>query len=298
MAASSADDPAPSLVSIGVPVYNGGSYLAGSLTSLTAQTYRNLEIIISDNASTDGSTDVCREFAARDPRVRYSRLPENIGGVANHNRVLELAGGEFFMWASSDDIWLSTYVERCLAELRAHPDVVLVYSINARIDADGRAGEPIPPGPPLDGDDVVERFARLMDIYRPIEPFYGLVRHGALLRSARLTRHPGFDRIVLAELGLRGKLRQIPAPLYCRRIHQQQSIRAYPGLRSRYRWIDPGRSRMFLWPHVEYARQFAAAALRSAPGARTRAACLWEVLRWCNWHRRELWADLTGTDPA
>lgn len=298
MAASSADDPVPPLVSIGVPVYNGGSYLAGSLTSLTGQTYRNLEIIISDNASTDGSADVCRGFAARDPRVRYSRLAENIGGVANHNRVFEQAAGEFFMWASSDDIWLPTYVERCIAELRAHPDVVVVYSINARIDGDGRAGEPIPSGLPLDSDDVVERFARLMDIYRPPVFFYGLVRRAALLRVARMARHPGFDRMLFAELGLHAKFRQIPEPLYCRRIHEQQSIRAFPSLRSRYRWINPGRSQRFLWPHVEYARGFAAAALRSAPGATARAACLWEVLRWCNWHRRELWADLVGRDPA
>lgn len=298
MAASSPGGAAPPLVSIGVPVYNGGSYLAGSLASLTGQGYRNLEIIISDNASTDGSGELCRELAARDPRVRYSRLPENIGGVANHNRVFELATGEFFMWASSDDLWAPAYVERCVAELQAHPDVVLVYTINARIDERGAAGAPIPPGPALDGDDVVERFARLTDIYRPIEPFYGLARRAALLRSARMTRHPGFDRILLAELGLHGKLRQIPEPLYSRRIHGQQSIRAFPSLRSRYAWINPGRSQRWLWPHFEYARQFTLAALRSAPGTRARLGCLWHMLRWCSWHRHELWEDVTGAEPS
>lgn len=286
------------MVSIGVPVYNGGGYLAGSLQSLVGQTYANLEIIISDNASTDASGEVCLEFAARDPRIRYVRQPENIGGVANHNQVFELARGEFFMWASADDLWLPTYVERCVAELLAHPDVVLVYSINARIDEQGQAGEPISPGPPLDGDDAVERFTRLTDIYRPIEPFYGLARRDALLRSARMTRHPGFDRILLAELGLHGKLRQIAEPLYCRRIHGQQSIRAYPSLRSRYRWINPGCSQRFLWPHFEYARQFAAAALRSAPGGRARLGCLCHMLRWCSWHRQELWEDITGVETS
>ncbi|MCC7489332.1 MAG: glycosyltransferase family 2 protein [Gammaproteobacteria bacterium] len=298
MSATSQGGGAPPLVSIGLPVYNGGRYLAASLSSLCAQSFRDIEIIISDNASTDGSAELCRDFAARDLRVRYSRLPENIGGVANHNRVFELATGEFFMWASADDLWQPGYVERCVAELRRHADVVLVYAINGRIDDEGRPCEPIAPGPPLDGDDVRERFARLTDIYRAIEPFYGLARRAVLLRSARMKRHPGFDRILLAEIGLHGKLRQIPEPLYCRRIHGQQSIHAFPSLRSRYGWINPGRSQRFLWPHLEYARQFTAAALRSAPGPRARLGCLWHMLRWCRWHHRELWADLRGVDPA
>lgn len=281
------------LVSIGVPVYNGGGFLADSLASLTGQTCGDLEIIISDNASTDGSEGICRTIAGSDPRVRYSRLPENIGGVANHNRVFELARGEFFMWASSDDLWMPDYVTKCMGILQAQDDVVLVYSINARINEQGEYADPIPPGPPLDSDDAVDRFRKLTDINRAIEPFYGLARREALQRCAPMRRHPGFDRILLAELGLFGKFRQIPEPLYCRRIHGNQSIRAYPSLKSRYRWINPGRGNRLLWPHFEYARQFSLAALRSAPGMRARLGCLWHMLKWSVWHREEFWEDIT-----
>jgi glycosyltransferase involved in cell wall biosynthesis len=286
---------APPLVSIGLPVYNGGDYLAASLESLLAQTCGDFELIISDNASTDGSGDLCRAYAARDPRIRYARLPGNIGGVANHMRVVDLARGEFFMWASSDDLWKPTYVQRCLDVLRADPEVVLAYAINANIDEQGRHVRDVTPGPPLDVPDAVERFVILTDIYRAIEPFYGLMRRDALLRARRLARHPGFDRILLAEIGLMGKLRQVPEPLYQRRIHARQSVKAYPSLRSRYLWINPGLNPRLVWPHFSYARQFAVAALRSAPGVRARAGCLWHLLRWCNWHRAELWEDLAGT---
>ena len=77
------------LVTIGVPVYNGADYLTLAIDSLLAQTYRNVELLISDNASTDGSSEVCAAYAQRDARVRYIRQAHNIGGVENHNFVVE-----------------------------------------------------------------------------------------------------------------------------------------------------------------------------------------------------------------
>lgn len=282
------------LVSIGVPVYNGGSYLEASLRSLLAQTHTNIELVISDNASTDGSSEVCQEIARQDARVKYVRLPENIGGVRNHNKARELASGEFFMWGSCDDLWKPQYVERCLAVLMARPEVVLAYSLNARIDENSQSLADIPPGPTLDRASVFERFTILSEIDTPIEPFYGLIRRSALDRTAMFTLHPGFDRILLAELGLMGPMVQVPEALYCRRIHQQQSIHAYPGLKARYRWINPASKGKLVWPNFAYAWHFGGAVLRSAPGISGRAACLYHLVRWCNWHRKVLWEDIKG----
>jgi len=283
------------LVSIGLPMYNGGKYLSASIDSLLAQTYRNIELIISDNASDDGSSEACLRYARADPRVRYSRLDRNIGGVNNHNRVFELAGGEFFMWASSDDYWDPVYVQRCVEQHQSDPGLVLVYSINATMDESGRRTGQYAPGYKLDTEDVVDRFRQLTQTDNPIEPFYGLIRSRALKAVPKMCLHPGFDRFMLAELGLMGRFRQIPHPLYTRRIHSNQSVRAFPSLRERYRWVNPeSKDRRFVWPFVEYACRFAGLALRTAPGGAAKIGCMWHMLKWCNWYKDELWKDICG----
>ena len=283
-------------VSIGLPVYNGVEYLRESIDSLLGQSFRDLELVISDNASTDGTEALCREIAAADERVRYTRLPENIGGVANHNRVASLARGSYFMWAASDDRWHPDYVRRCVELLDRDPTVVVAFTINALMDEQGRAVREVAPGPSLAVDDVVERFRRSTEVDRTIAPFYGLIRRDALQRVAPMVKHPGFDRILFAELALLGKLEQIPEPLYVRRIHAGQSVGAYPSLRSRYRWISPNRKPRWVFPHLEYAAYFAGVAWRSAPTAAARWRCLWYLAKWCNWHRRQIWHELVSSE--
>lgn len=94
----------PPHVSIGMPVYNGGRYVKAALEAVLAQTFRDFELIISDNASTDATEAICREYAARDPRIHYSRNGENLGAARNSNRTVELATGQYFKWAHHDDL--------------------------------------------------------------------------------------------------------------------------------------------------------------------------------------------------
>src|SRR4051794_27811047 len=77
-------------VSIGLPVYNGEKYLAAAIESALRQTFGDLELIISDNGSTDGTREICERFAAEDPRVRYHQEVQNRGAVWNFNRVVQL----------------------------------------------------------------------------------------------------------------------------------------------------------------------------------------------------------------
>jgi glycosyltransferase involved in cell wall biosynthesis len=280
-------------VSIGLPAYNGERYLRSAIESLLAQDFTDFELIISDNASTDGTEAICREYAARDARVRYSRLPENIGGVANHTRVCELARCEFFMWASCDDFWHPTYLSACVSVLRADPTVVVAYARNSLMDRDGKPLRDVSPGPPLDAGDPVERFRNLVDIYRAIEPFYGVIRRDVLRRVRPMCGHPGADRILFAELGLLGKLRQVPENLYVRRQHEMQSVNAYPSLRSRYRWVHARKKRVLIMPHFEYLLWFASAALRHAPGLGAKRRCLSFLVKWAYWHSGELLGDFS-----
>jgi len=100
-------------VSIGMPVYNGEAFIREALDSLLAQTFTDFELIISDNASTDGTEAICREYAAKDARIRYVRQAENRGGIPNFQFVLDEAVGEYFMWAAADDVWLPNFIQHC-----------------------------------------------------------------------------------------------------------------------------------------------------------------------------------------
>jgi len=102
------------LVSIGLPTRNRCSLLCGALDSLLGQTYTNFELIISDNASTDETGNICQEYAARDSRIRYIRQKENIGAVANFKFVADAARGEYFMWATDDDLWEPNFINELL----------------------------------------------------------------------------------------------------------------------------------------------------------------------------------------
>ena len=112
-------------VTVGVPVFNGELFVAETLNSLLKQTFSDLEIVISDNASTDRTQEICRAYAARDWRVRYYRNDVNRGAAWNHNRVFELARGEFFKWSAADDLCAPEFLTLCVAALDRDPAAVM-----------------------------------------------------------------------------------------------------------------------------------------------------------------------------
>jgi glycosyltransferase involved in cell wall biosynthesis len=125
----------PPLVSIGIPVRNGAEFVREALDSARAQDYPNLEILVSDNASSDDTEALCREHANRDPRIRYWRNPEDIGQVGNFGKVLAQASGRYFTWLAADDILsYRDYASRTVAYLEAHPDVGICSTDFAMLD--------------------------------------------------------------------------------------------------------------------------------------------------------------------
>ena len=93
------------LVSIGIPTYNRERLIGRAIESALNQDYPNIEIVISDNASTDATSEVCRRYAQEQPNVRYVRQPRNLGAIRNFDAVLRQSSGQFFMWLGDDD-WL------------------------------------------------------------------------------------------------------------------------------------------------------------------------------------------------
>jgi len=128
------------LVSIGVPTYQGGQRIAVALNSLLGQTYSPIEIIISDNASSDNTSSIGRAYADKDSRIRFFRQKENIGRINNFLFVLAQAKGEYFMWAGDDDVWESQFLEILVAGLESHIDHGVALSSYRRFNEE-RADE-------------------------------------------------------------------------------------------------------------------------------------------------------------
>lgn len=126
------------VVSIGMPAYNGERYLRQALDSLLAQDYGNFELIISDNASTDTTPEICRAYAMRDRRIRYSRTDPHQIPSSNFDRVRQLATGDFFMWAATDDVWEPTFVSTLLGRLAEAPEAIIAFSTFNNVNEDGR----------------------------------------------------------------------------------------------------------------------------------------------------------------
>lgn len=128
-------------ISIGMPVYNGEKYLVEAIQTLLDQTYEDFEFLISDNASTDSTEAICRDFATKDKRIRYIRNPVNLGAAANHNRLIQQARGEFFKLASDDDKHSPEFLKRCISALDSDPAAVLCYSRSIEIDEFGQTSK-------------------------------------------------------------------------------------------------------------------------------------------------------------
>jgi glycosyltransferase involved in cell wall biosynthesis len=207
------------LVSIGMPLYNSAQYVREALEALLAQDYPNFELVISDNASTDATEDICREYAARDERIRYVRADINMGAVWNFRRVFELARGEYFMWAAFDDLRAPQYLSRCVEALEAHPQAVMCCTDIQIIDEDG---EPVqeadfPLGIRMSGREVWQRVSAISRSLYWYD-FYGLMRR-SVLAATRLPRLGwGFDVILMMEMGLRGEVLLVPEKLFFYRI--------------------------------------------------------------------------------
>ena len=123
---------------MGLCVRNGGEYVRGALDSLLAQTYKNFELIISDNASTDDTQNICEEYARREARIRYIRQKENIGSYGNYDFIRKEARGDYFAWAACDDFWDPRFIEECVAKFREFPDATMVFPNFYAFDDSGK----------------------------------------------------------------------------------------------------------------------------------------------------------------
>lgn len=202
------------LVSIGVPVFNGESGLGRCLEALLHQDYPNLEIIVSDNASTDATCSIAEHYARIDGRVKFLRSDQNRGGGWNFNRVFELSSGKYFMWAAHDDARAPSFVSACVERMEECPDAVLCQAHTAAS---------------IEGNDdtlyiarfdtfehatgVVERYRETLKHF-PATGMYGLYRSSAMGATMLFARVIATDMAFIQELSIHGRFIQVPETLF------------------------------------------------------------------------------------
>jgi glycosyltransferase involved in cell wall biosynthesis len=212
-----ADSP---LITVGLPVYDSKRYLKQSLDSLLGQTYSDFLLVISDNASTDGTADICRQYAAADSRIKYYRNEINIGNPRNFNRVAELASTRYLKWSTADDFWAPTFLERSLEIMERMPSVALCYPQATLVDADGANPQEYDDVLHLIQDDPADRFIALLDRMKLTHQHLGLMRMSCLRQTHLLGAYVASDINFLAELTLYGKIYELPERLFFRRLHK------------------------------------------------------------------------------
>lgn len=281
------------LVSIGLPIYNGAKFVRQAFDSILAQTFVDFELIVSDNASTDDTYQICEEYAAKDGRIRLFRNELNMGATFNYNRVFELARGKYFRHAAHDDLLAPTNIERCVEVLEANPNVVLCYPRMQRIDEHGTPIDSFQDSLDIRDPDPVRRWVRFHQLCNDCsmcDPVFGLFRCSMLAQTPVLGNFISADMILLSEAALHGEIHEVPEFLFFERWHAGTSVNANPTLQDRAAWFSPAnRGKLvnylpqWIWL-VEYLRAIERAPLRLSQ----KAACAAAMLPWVWRNKRGL----------
>ncbi len=282
-------------VSIGLPVFNGENYLADALQSLIDQSYADVEIVVSDNASTDRTEEICRRFAAIDSRIRYHRQAQNLGAARNYNAVFAESRGNLFKWAAHDDICHPDFIMECVKALDEDPSAVLAYPLHHIINGSGAT---IGEGASCPDLSSSERPVRLKAALAPDETLgeppwsvFGLMRRDALLKTRLHGSYVGSDRILMAELALLGPFSEVSERLFLNREHGDRSIRmpTSDGFHPRTSWFDSSQVGKRVMPNWRRLKELIAAVLRTPMGLCERLSCLGVV---AGWLRGGIWKRL------
>jgi glycosyltransferase involved in cell wall biosynthesis len=227
-----------------MPVYNGERFVRPALESILVQDYENFELIISDNASSDTTGNICQRYADLDARIRYVRNETNLGASPNHKRVFEMARGDYFKWAAHDDECLPNLLSRCMSVFREAPQsVVLVYPQSLIIDEEGRVIREYCVSIEAKDSRPHRRLARVLRNVMLGTPAYGVMRANALKQTRLIDAFLSSDYVLFAELAMLGEIWELPELLLRKRFHPARSMVAHQTAQDYAVWLDTRRPR-------------------------------------------------------
>ena len=214
------------IVSVGLFVYNGGKYLAEAIESILIQDFEEFELIISDNNSSDQTSEICDKYRKIDKRIRYVRLKENMGARLNGLNVIGLARAPYFMLATHDDLHEKAFISKCIKILQADNSVSLVYPQTKLLNSDSKFLGIAKDYVKADQNDPVERFRHLIWELGLCNMVLGLFRTHVWKTATSLNNSLFADTLFLAEVALSGKIIQIPEPLFIRRFTRDYNYKS------------------------------------------------------------------------
>ncbi|MBP2473938.1 hypothetical protein JOF53_002810 [Crossiella equi] len=269
---------APAPIAVGFPVRNGKPYLQGALDSLLAQRGVDFELHIADNCSDDGTEDICRDLAARDERVHYTRRAENVGVTANHNMLVREVHSPYFLWAASDDASHPDRLRLLLEAIERDPFAVLSFSAARQIDTEGQTIEIWRNPCRTNHLDPVVRLTDLIGLEHENYHCYGLMKRDVLLRTLLLPPVKNNDRILVAELALHGPFAEVEQDLLFHRLHERRLTQSV----SQRDWYKQQRTdgRRLVLPNVEEAGWYLKAVRNSPLRGAELAKALWALKPW------------------
>ena len=212
-------------VSIGLPVYNGADWLGDTLNSLLSQSYSNIELIISDNASTDNTEQLCKDYAAGDKRILYIRNEYNMGVTENYNNVYRRSKGKYFKWASASDLCDKEFIKKCVNVLETNENVVLCYPKTKLFVGDVNNCEEYSDNLYLQQEMSSERFIALLNNIKLNNLMNGVIRSNVLRKTCLHKNYLGSDINLMSELALYGKIVQISEFLFYRRMERDTATK-------------------------------------------------------------------------
>mgnify|MGYP002713160290 CR=1 FL=1 len=218
------------LISIGVPVYNEQDHISEALESLISQDYPRIEIIISDNGSSDNTPNICQQYASNHPSIIYHMHDSNRGPGFNFEFVLSKANGEFFMWASGHDMWENNYVSTCYNALSENQSAVLCYGPARWISHSADSVGQVSGGYDTTGLSIVSRFN--MVFWGNMHPVLGLIK-SEHLQSCSIINMVGSDLAILSHLCLRGDFAYRSSAIWYRREFRDE--KSYADKLKRYK---------------------------------------------------------------
>lgn len=278
-------------VSVGMPAYNAEATIRESIESILGQQGVDLELIVSDNASTDGTWQIIDEYRRRDTRIVAIRHRENIGANGNYSAVFRVARSRYFKWASANDWCAPRLLADCIAALEQGADAVLAAPLTHLFSAKPSDGLV------YDGDiafadtDPVVRFTRVLRELKLNNLINGVIRADALRRTRLIEHYPGADKVLLANLALLGPILLVEGRHFYRRMDAATATRLMSAEAVR-RHHYPKRTAKALFPNWRFMAGLTQAVLTSglSPAATMRA--LARVARTAYWDSGELRRDL------
>lgn len=278
-------------VTIGMPAYNAAGTIGEAVGSLLRQTFEDIEVIVSDNASTDGTVDILRDLYPSETRLRVISHDRNIGANANYSSLVAQARGRYFKWASSSDWCAPTFVERCVAELESEPEVILVCPRTRTFEHDVSDAIDYADDVGFEQKEPVRRFVALMQGLKLNNAINGVFRTEALRRTRLIEHYPGSDVVMMAHIALLGRIRLLPEALYYRRM-TRESATCLQTPEQRVRHHYPVQTIRSLFPHWRWYCAQVHAISASGLSRPERLEALRYTARMVRWSMRELLGDV------